>query len=750
MTVHGVVQGVGFRPFVYGLAARLGLGGAVWNSSRGVVIDVEGAPSAINRFTHALTEEAPSLAIVEQIDDETLPPKGHIGFTIRSSEATDNENVFISPDVATCHECLRELYDPRDRRYRYPFLNCTDCGPRFTIITGIPYDRKQTTMSDFSLCPTCRAEYDEAHDRRFHAEPIACPSCGPTLHVLDSTGGEVRVKDPLSFASTALRNGKILAIKGLGGYHLACDALDNAAVAELRRRKHREAKPLAIMVADIETVHRYCHVSPLECDLLNSPKRPIVLLRKRAEPRVADAVAAHNLYLGVMLPYTPLHSLLLRDVAGPLVMTSGNRTDEPIVYRDEEALARLSGIADYFLVHNRPIHMRCDDSVTRVALGRELPLRRSRGYAPLPIRLAKPVGMPLLACGGQMKNVFGLARDHYAFLSHHIGDLDDQRTDQSFVDGIEHYKTLFDIHPEAVAHDCHPDYRSTHYALSLGLPHVAVQHHHAHLAACMAENGCEGPVMGVAFDGTGYGTDGTIWGGEFLLAEYGRFERLAHLEYIPLPGGEQAIRQPWRIAAAWLYRHFGDAMEDLDLLFVRRLDRRAWPVVRQMLTKRLNAPLTSSAGRLFDAVAALLGLRDEVQYEAQAAIELEMLTEEGGKETYPFRIDGHPMIVHTSSIIQGVVEDLVAGKSIASIATKFQTTLAEIILETCRQIRTLAGVKEVALSGGVFQNMRLFTDTVERLSADGFLVHTHRRVPPNDGGLALGQAVVANAVLMGR
>lgn len=446
-------------------------------------------------------------------------------------------------------------------------------------------------------------------------------------------------------------------------------------------------------------------------------------------------------------------------------MTSGNRTDEPIAYRDEDALARLSGIADYFLVHNRPIHMRCDDSVTRIVLGRELPMRRSRGYAPLPIRLSRPVARPLLACGGQMKNVFCLARADYAFLSHHIGDLDDERTDRSFVAGIEHFKALFDIQPEAVAHDCHPAYRSTHYAQSLGLPRVAVQHHHAHIAACMAEHGCEGPVIGVAFDGTGYGTDGTVWGGEFLLTEYGRFERLAHLETIPLPGGEQAIRHPWRVSAAWLHQVFGDTMDDLDVPFIKGLEAKPWRLIRRMIVNGINTPQTSSAGRLFDGVAALLGIRDVAQYEAQAAIELEMLAADTDTVPYSFRINSerpamsrassareeceYPMVVSTAGIIQGVVEDLLKGSPPPSIAAKFHSTLADIILETCRCIRARTSVGDVALSGGVFQNVRLLTATVERLSADGFVVYTHSRVPPNDGGLALGQIAVANAVLTG-
>jgi len=750
ITVQGVVQGVGFRPFVYRLASRLGLGGTVRNDTTGVVIDVEGEPASLDTFLQALVAEAPPLAVIERVAAERKPIHHDTTFAIEKSEAQDEKAVFISPDVAACPECLRELADPQDRRYHYPFLNCTHCGPRFTIIIGVPYDRERTTMAGFTMCPACRAEYEDPRDRRFHAQPTACPACGPRLRVTDSQGNEVPTSDPIDFVGARLQEGKIVAVKGLGGYHLACDALQDEVVRELRKRKHREAKPLAIMVPDLDTVRRLCEVSDVEAKLLTSPRRPIVLLRKREDCPIAEEVAPRNRYLGVMLPYTPLHDLLMRQVAQPLVMTSGNLTEEPIAYEDDDAIGRLSGIADYFLTHNRLVHMRCDDSVMRVVLGRELPLRRSRGYAPLPIRVFMPFSLPILACGGQLKNTFCLARGEYAFLSHHIGDLDDYRTYRSFVEGIEHFKRLFDIAPEAVAYDLHPGYLSSQYALSLeGLPHIAVQHHHAHVASCMAENGCEGPVIGVAWDGTGYGSDGRIWGGEFLVADYSHFKRLAHLEEIPLPGGEQAIRQPWRMAAAYLHRVYGEAMEGLNLDFIRRLDRRVWPIIRQMMARGVNSPLTSSAGRLFDAVAALLGLRDEVQYEAQAALELEMLADGTATEAYPFRIlsGGRPMVVETKGIIKGVVQDLTRGEPAPLIAAKFHATLGEIILEVCCRIRELTGLGQVALSGGVFQNVRLLTATVGRLTAAGFAVYTHSRVPPNDGGIALGQAVVANAIL---
>lgn len=606
-------------------------------------------------------------------------------------------------------------------------------------------------MAAFKMCPACRAEYDDARDRRFHAQPTACPSCGPQLQVTNSSGKVVRVTDPVTFTSLCLRTGSIVAMKGLGGYHLVCDAQRNDVVLELRRRKHREAKPLAVMVPSLEAANRLCRINEHEGHLLTSAARPIVLLRKRDDCTIAQAVAPGHHYLGVMLPYTPLHHLLMQAVRSPLVMTSGNLTEEPIAYDDQDAMARLSNIADYFLVHNRPIHMRCDDSVVRVVDGTEHILRRSRGYAPLPIMLKRPVPVPLLACGGQMKNTFSLARGRYAFLSHHIGDLDDYRTYQSFQTGVEHFQNLFSVDPEAIAHDLHPGYLSTEYARSLdGLPQIPVQHHHAHIAACMAENGHAGPVIGVAFDGTGYGTDGHIWGGEFLLAEYDRFDRLAHLGELPLPGGEQAVHQPWRMAAACLYHAYGDEMERLGLPFLRRMKDRVWPVVNWLIAKQINTPLTSSSGRLFDGIASLIGVRDEVQYEAQAAIELELLTEERAeKHLYPicFHDQGNGFVAGTRGIIRGVVDDLLIHTPASVIARRFHSTMAELIHQTCRRIRETTGLQDVALSGGCFQNVRLLTETVERLSADGFQVLTHHKVPSNDGGLALGQVAVAAAVL---
>ncbi|OQW30601.1 MAG: hypothetical protein A4E19_09515 [Nitrospira sp. SG-bin1] len=751
MTVQGIVQGVGFRPYVYGLASRLGLKGIVRNDSKGAVIDVEGDPLILDQFVNQLVKEAPPLSSIEQIEVGSAPIAGYRGFSIERSVVHEEAAVFIAPDTAMCQDCLSELTNPRDRRYGYPFLNCTNCGPRFTIVTDVPYDRERITMAGFTMCPACKSEYDNPLDRRFHAQPTACPVCGPQLQVTDSSGTVVPINDPVAFTAICLKAGLIFAIKGLGGYHLACDAQRNDIVMELRKRKHREAKPLAVMVPSLEAANRLCWISAHEAQVLTSTARPIVLLQKRDDCYGTEAVAPGHRYLGVMLPYTPLHHLLMQALRSPLVMTSGNLTDEPIAYKDQEAIEHLSSIADYFLVHNRPIHMRCDDSVIRVVKGTEQFVRRSRGYAPLPISLKQPVPVPLLACGGQMKNAFSLARGRYAFLSHHIGDLDDYRTYKSFQAGVEHLKNLFSVDPEAVAHDLHPGYLSTQYARSLrGLPQIPVQHHHAHIAACMAENSHDGPVIGVAFDGTGYGTDGHIWGGEFLLTEYHRFDRLAYLGELPLPGGEQAIHQPWRMAAACLYHAYGDAMARLDLPFLHRMKDRVSPVVKWMIAKQINTPLTSSAGRLFDGIASLVGVRDEVQYDAQAAIELELLAEERTeKDLYPicFHDQGNGFIAGTRGIIRGVVDDLVIHTPAPVIASRFHSTMAALIHQTCRRIRRTTGLRDVALSGGCFQNVRLLTETVERLSADGFKVLTHHKVPPNDGGLALGQVAVAAAVL---
>lgn len=756
--VQGIVQGVGFRPFIYGQALRWRLAGFVLNDSAGVTIEIEGPFEALEGFQQALQHEAPPLSRIDSVVTELILPLQETGFVIAHSQAGSERQALISPDTATCDDCLRELFDPNDRRYHYPFINCTNCGPRFTIVKDVPYDRDKTTMRPFKMCPACQAEYADPLNRRFHAQPNACSVCGPQVQLLAAEGQAQPVADPISAAARLLAEGVILAIKGLGGYHLACDALHEAAVTRLRQRKHREAKPFALMVPDLATARQLCQVSEAEATLLQSRRRPIVLLKQLPASPVASGVAPRYDTLGLMLPYTPLHHVLLRafaEIVGParpaaLVMTSGNLSDEPIAYHDPEARQRLTAIADGWLIHDRDIHMRCDDSVTRLVAGGEQPIRRSRGYAPEPLRLELEFPLPLLACGGHLKNTFCLGKGHQAFVSHHIGDLENLETLTSYREGIEHYRRLFDIAPQAVAYDMHPEYLATKYALELDLPHkIAIQHHHAHLASVMAEHGLAGPVLGIAADGTGYGTDGAIWGCEIMVASLTGFERLARLAYIPLPGGEQAVRQPWRIAASYLALVYGEEFLKLDIPFARQLEARRWRPLAQMIAQGINSPLASSLGRLFDAVAALLGVRQEVIYEAQAAIELETLAEPGAYPSYPFEIrEGQPMILDVAPLVRGIVGDLQQGRPVGQIAGRFHHSVAELLAAACGLARQETNLNTVALSGGVFQNRRLTEQLVGRLEEMNFQVYLNRQVPPNDGGLSLGQAVVAAARLL--
>lgn len=753
ITVQGIVQGVGFRPFVYGLAQRHSLVGQVWNDSAGVTIEAEGEREALDACLRALREESPPLAAIERMDWTPLPLNGDTAFVIESSHGQAEKHAFVSPDVCICDDCLRELFDVRDRRYGYAFINCTNCGPRFTIIRDVPYDRPLTTMAAFQMCRECRREYENPTSRRFHAQPNACPRCGPLVGLkmgLRMEAGE----DALQIAARLLENGNILAVKGLGGYHLACDATSTEAVAGLRARKHRWDKPFALMAADVETVRALCEMNKQEEALLTSRRRPIVLLRARTPQRLAPEVAPKQKYLGVMLPYTPLHYLLfeaykrgLGDGRPPIwVMTSGNSSDEPIAYRDDEARQRLAPLADYVLAHDREIHMRCDDSVTRVVCGVEVPIRRSRGYAPQPLSMSFEFTRPVLAVGAHLKNTFCLGKGRHAFVSHHIGDLDNLETLTSFGEGVEHFKRLFDIQPEVVAHDLHPDYLSTGYALKLeNVQRTPVQHHHAHIASVLAEHGLTGPVIGAAFDGSGYGTDGTVWGGEFLIADLVDFERVLHLAEIPLPGGEQAIHQPWRIAAAWLQKLYGDEWLDWPIEFSRHVDRKAWAVLRQMMEHSVNSPLTSSVGRLFDAVAALLSLRDTVNYEGQAAVELEALADEAVPDGYAFTLRGS--VADPAPLFSQLLSDLRAGVALSVIAARFHNALVTLVTQVCLRLRAEHNINMVALSGGVFQNAFLLARTLEQLEALGFETYTNQRVPPNDGGLALGQAAIANARL---
>ncbi|WP_412537718.1 carbamoyltransferase HypF [Longispora sp. K20-0274] len=743
--VEGVVQGVGFRPFVRLLATGLGLVGHVRNDAHGVLIEVEGPPGAVAEFLATLEREPPPLAMIEHVTCGALPAAGGSTFDIVASEAGAGRSTLVAPDTATCADCVRELWDPADRRFRYPFVNCTHCGPRFTIVRDVPYDRAMTTMAGFPLCADCAAEYHDPADRRFHAQPVCCPACGPTVRLTDPAGAALP-GEPVAAAAELLRQGAVLAVKGLGGFHLAVDAGSEGAAAALRARKHREEKPFAVMVADVDAARALCVVDEDEENLLSGTRRPVVLLRRHPHAPVAPSVAPGNPFLGLMLPYTPLHHLLLAEAGGPLVMTSGNVSDEPIVYRDDDALDRLGPLVDAFLTHDRPIHARADDSVARVFAGRELPVRRSRGYAPRPVTVPWEFRRPVLACGAELKNTFCLGRGRHAFVSGHLGDLENYETLRSFTEGIAHHGRLFDVRPEVVAHDLHPEYLSTKYALDLGgVELVGVQHHHAHIASCLADNGEAGPVIGVAFDGLGYGTDATLWGGEFLVADLVGFRRAGHLEQVPMPGGAAAVREPWRMAAAWLDRAFEGAPPEGLGVTLRNGDR--WADVVRLGRSGFNAPATSSAGRLFDAVAALLGVRDTVSYEGQAAIELERWADTGdGTGGYEVLLgDGDPFVVSGAAIVRGVAGDVLAGTPGPVVAARFHRTMARVVLAGAVRLRTREGLSVVALSGGVFQNVVLLGEAVALLTGAGFRVLTHSRVPPNDGGISLGQAVVAGA-----
>jgi hydrogenase maturation protein HypF len=741
--VTGIVQGVGFRPFVHSLAVRLGLCGFVANDKTGVLMEVEGSSADIAHFVARLRGEAPRLAVIESVRSEPIAATGEQGFTILASRNRDGQHLaLVSPDIATCGDCLREIFDPADRRYLYPFTNCTNCGPRFTIIRDIPYDRRSTTMAGFEMCGDCAREYNDPCNRRFHAQPVCCPACGPRLRLADRN----RVSqpgDPIRTAAERLRDGYIVAVKGLGGYHLGAIAGNESAVAVLRSRKHREDKPFAIMVSDEAMARRLAEFDQCEQSILASGRCPIVLLQRRLDAPVAQSVAPGNRFLGLMLPYTPLHHLLCRELGEPFVLTSGNIADEPIAYVDGDAFERLAPIADYFLMHDRPINVRADDSVVRLFGGQAMPLRRSRGYAPAPLHLPWKSPRSILGCGAELKCSFCLIKGDYAFLSHHIGDLQNFEALSAYTTGIAHFQRLFDVTPEIVAHDLHPEYLSTKYASELrGVELTGVQHHHAHVASCLADNGEQGPAIGVAFDGLGYGSDGTMWGGEFLVADLLDFERVGWFEAVAMPGGTAAIRQPWRMAAAYLARLFPEGVP-AEFEVVRR-NRGRWEAVTQMMRAKLNTPLTSSVGRFFDAAAAILGIRDVVNYEGQAAIELEQRAAPDELSAYEASIEpGPPLIVRGTEIIEALLVDLAAAVPIRIIAARLHNTLAATIAAVCEAIRAQRGLATVALSGGVFQNELLLTRTVHKLERRGFRVLTHHQVPTSDGGISLGQAVVA-------
>jgi hydrogenase maturation protein HypF len=793
--ITGIVQGVGFRPFVYGLAVRFALTGWVRNTTSGVDIEVDGTKDSLDEFVQALKNELPPLARVDKFDLSFGTPGQYTKFEILQSEIVKGAFQPISPDISTCPDCLRELFDPVNRRYRYPFINCTNCGPRFTIIKNIPYDRPNTTMAPFEMCPDCTGEYQNPFNRRFHAQPVACPTCGPKIWLewtINDRQLSVEGDGAIYAAQKMLADGKILAVKGLGGFHLACDATSADAIAKLRLRKLRVDKPFAIMMLDTATINNHCFISKAERDLIESHQRPIVLLRRKPESKIAQEVAPKQDTIGVMLPYTPLHQLLLTitddrpkaAIIGDnrsslvLVMTSGNLSEEPIATGNDEARENLSMLADAFLMHNRDIQMRCDDSVLRVVDEKESGhlelgtkdldnqktvashdltpsfqnqiyfLRRSRGYAPDSLKL--PFEVPsILATGAELKNTFCLTRELYAFLSHHIGDLENYETLRSFEGGINHFERLFRIRPEAVAYDLHPNYLSSHYALKRAelenIPAFGIQHHHAHIAACMADNGlgAHQPCIGVAFDGTGYGDDGAIWGGEFIIADYTKFERKYHLNYFPLPGGDAAIKRPARAALALLWSLGLEWSEFLppcsDLCYEERM------ALRLQLERNLNTPQTSSLGRLFDAAAALAGVRQKVNYEAQAAIEFEAAMDKTESGSYHFEIQNNT--VDTHPVFAALVTDIQNKVSVPILSARFHNGVTDMVRQVCNKIRHETGLTEIALSGGVWQNIALLERTKRGLQADGYVIYLHRQVPANDGGLSLGQALVAAAKL---
>lgn len=737
IVIHGAVQGVGFRPFVYRLAKELGLAGWVSNSNEGVWIEAEGPKQILDEFVIRIDQDHPRHAAIHGLEYSFLDAPGFTGFEIRQSDSEGTRRAFILPDIATCGDCLREILDPLNRRYLYPFTNCTNCGPRFTIIEHLPYDRANTTMRDFVMCAQCRAEYEDPFDRRFHAQPNACPQCGPQMELWDASGSvTAKTADALSQAVEALKRGLVVAVKGLGGYHLMVDASNDEAVARLRERKHREAKPLAVMAPSLESVRQLCVLPPLEERLISAPEAPIVLLSRRDGIDIAPSVAPDNPYLGVMLPYTPLHHILMRELRRPVVATSGNRSDEPITIDESDAVHRLSRVVDMFLVHNRRIRRHADDSVARIILGREQILRRARGYAPLPVCIKVPepgASFPTLSVGGHMKNTVALTLGSSVFVSQHIGDLETREAFSAFRQVIEDVQELYETRPQQIAGDTHPDYASSAYATDLAqsrsVPFVRVQHHWAHVLSCMAENAVESPALGVAWDGTGYGPDGAIWGGEFLLSMESGFKRAAHLRAFPLPGGDAAIKKPEHAAAGLLFEIFGSAS----------FTGAEIPLLRQMLEKGIRSPRTSSAGRLFDAVASITGFRGRPGFEGQAAMELEFAAADIA-DFYDYVIhDGEPLVIDWEPMIREILDDSGTGVPRGIISAKFHNALAEAIVDVARRI----GEPRVVLTGGCFQNRYLTERVVEGLTAAGFCPYWHQRVPPNDGGLSLGQAVAA-------
>jgi hydrogenase maturation protein HypF len=748
LSVRGIVQGVGFRPFVYQLATALNLKGQVANTSNGVTILLEGSLAGIESFLQGLTAQSPPLAHITHVDVEPLDPTGYTDFSIHQSRKDAQGLTLISPDVSICNDCKNELFDPGDRRQGYPFINCTNCGPRYTIIDDIPYDRPKTSMRHFRMCPECQAEYDDPSNRRFHAQPNACPVCGPQVALHDREQKRIETRNPIETTISLLKAGYVVAVKGLGGFHLVVDAENETAVETLRQRKHREEKPLAVMSGDIESIRQFALVDQENEALLQSRQRPIVLLEKKNDYALARGVSPKNGTVGVMLPYTPLHYLLLKDQFTALVMTSGNLSEEPISIDNTDAFGRLRDIADYFLVHDRDIYLRSDDSVIRIVDNKQRFLRRSRGYVPVPIFLKNRL-KPILACGAELKNTVCLTREDHAFLSQHIGDLENLATYEFFEMTIAHLKRILSIEPEIIAHDMHPDYLSTRYAMEQRrMVRIEIQHHHAHIVSCMAENHVEEPVIGLSFDGTGYGSDGSIWGGEVLIARLDRFERAAHLAHTPMPGGAAAIKEPWRMAVSYLYGAYGKDFFNRRLPFLGKLNQSKLNIIVEMIEKDINSPRTSSLGRFFDGIAAMVGIRSHVAFEGQAAMELEMVAEASAGDLYEYAWSSEDTVqIDPRPIITGVVMDIEKGVTPSVVSGKFHATLVAMFADLCLVIRKETGISRVALSGGCFQNAILLSGLSRRLHDKGFHVLTHEKVPANDGGIALGQAVIADAIV---
>lgn len=736
--IQGVVQGVGFRPFVYRLANELGLKGWVNNSAQGVWIEAEGADQTLRLFLQRLETDKPPHALIQTLRSEFLPANGYQTFEIRHSASEGEKTALILPDLATCPACLQEICNPTNRRYLYPFTNCTLCGPRFTIIQALPYDRPNTTMSHFEMCEDCRAEYENPADRRFHAQPNACPKCGPHLELWNKHGTVLAQQhDALLMAADAIRNGQIVAVKGVGGFHLMVDARNENAVRRLRQSKHRPSKPLALMFPSLESIKTGCEVSELEEKLLTSSEAPIVLLRRYESGDLAPAIAPNNRFLGVMLPYSPLHHLLMAALKFPVVATSGNLSDEPICINEHEALDRLSTIADIFLVHNRPIHRHVDDSIVRVMSGREQIVRRARGYAPLPIRMEQPMPV-VLAVGAHLKNAVAISSKNQVFISQHIGDLETPQSLNAFQQVIQDFQNLYELQPQAVACDMHPDYLSTQFARATDLPLIPVQHHYAHVLACMAEHGLTGSALGISWDGTGYGLDGTVWGGEFLRITEKSFERVAALRSFALPGGDKAVKEPRRSALGLLYEMYGDSLfEQESLAPLQAFSPNELSILRTMLAKGLHSPRTSSAGRLFDAVASLLNVCQRVSFEGEAAVALEYHLTAPTDEFYEFTLA--ESVVNWQPMIEGILADIQKKQPLSLISAKFHNTLVEMMINITRQ----TGETTVVLTGGCFQNKYLSERAVQRLQEEHFCPYWHQRIPPNDGGIALGQLMAA-------